>query len=335
MSTPREPLSPEERALAALLRMPAAGGEAGPSAAVDARVLASARAASGDAGRSGAGATSVPPAALDARRAGRTRPRARRWMQGAGVAASLVVAIGLGWRLQVEDADRRGTHAAAETAHVAVAPGPSVEAPAAGAAAAADAAGVEAAAAATSAVADDDATTEASQQAPRALERRSDDGAQDQSAAAARMRQQTQRFEPPPPPAPAPVAAPPPPPPSPLPHLRESRLPAAAPAAPASRVGAQAANAAAPSEPAPPAEEAGAGESLDRVEVTGARIAVGHIPVGEDARLPPAAWIERIRARRDAGDLNGARASLQRLRAAHARVAIPDDLAPLLADPAP
>lgn len=52
-------------------------------------------------------------------------------------------------------------------------------------------------------------------------------------------------------------------------------------------------------------------------------------PVSEDTALAPYAWFDRIRARRDAGDLAGARESLARLRAAHPDAAVPDDLADL------
>lgn len=54
--------------------------------------------------------------------------------------------------------------------------------------------------------------------------------------------------------------------------------------------------------------------------------------VHADARLAPDAWLQRIRARRAAGDIDSARASLQLFRRDHARHAIPDDLRPLLSD---
>ena len=53
-------------------------------------------------------------------------------------------------------------------------------------------------------------------------------------------------------------------------------------------------------------------------------------PVAEDAKLLPAAWLERIRARWRAGDRDGARASLATLRERHPQLVIPDDLQPLL-----
>jgi hypothetical protein len=55
--------------------------------------------------------------------------------------------------------------------------------------------------------------------------------------------------------------------------------------------------------------------------------------VKEDVRLESGEWLERIRSRRDEGDLDGARASLRLFRRDHPRVRIPDDLRVLLADP--
>ncbi|HEY0504851.1 MAG TPA: hypothetical protein VGD42_15320, partial [Lysobacter sp.] len=74
--------------------------------------------------------------------------------------------------------------------------------------------------------------------------------------------------------------------------------------------------------------------TLDRIEVTGSRMKSADVaavplaeqPVGDDAALDAPAWIERIRARRDAGDLDGARESLKRFRDAHPRVRLPRDL---------
>ena len=81
-------------------------------------------------------------------------------------------------------------------------------------------------------------------------------------------------------------------------------------------------------------------ELLDEVEVTGAPIQeappaetvtadaapIASLPVSEDARLPPSQWLQRIRERRDAGDLDGARASLARFRQDHPRERVPRDL---------
>ena len=89
----RDPLTPEERALADRLARLGPHGE--PSPALDARILDVARAA----------AVTPPPAATTARPAvphGR-RPRRRRWPVAIGTAATLVVVAGLAWQLRPVD----------------------------------------------------------------------------------------------------------------------------------------------------------------------------------------------------------------------------------------
>lgn len=76
---PREPLDAEERALAA--RLPRPHGRDEPDPATDARILAAAYAAA---------AAPAPPAT-----------RRRHWLVPAGLAASLCLALGLAWRLQL------------------------------------------------------------------------------------------------------------------------------------------------------------------------------------------------------------------------------------------
>lgn len=71
---------------------------------------------------------------------------------------------------------------------------------------------------------------------------------------------------------------------------------------------------------------------LDSIEVTGNRIALSGVPVREDARLPIEDWLQRIRQRRDTGDLDGARSSLMLFRREHPHHRVPDDLRAL---PAP
>ena len=80
---PREPLDAEERALAA--RLPRPHGRDEPGAGIDARILAAAHAA----------ATSPLPAA----------PRRRRWGVPVGLVASLCLAAGLAWRVQLAPTD--------------------------------------------------------------------------------------------------------------------------------------------------------------------------------------------------------------------------------------
>ncbi|HEY1139259.1 MAG TPA: hypothetical protein VGE88_03515 [Lysobacter sp.] len=72
--------------------------------------------------------------------------------------------------------------------------------------------------------------------------------------------------------------------------------------------------------------------TLDRVEVTGSRISAKldvdwtEIPVNDDTHQAPAEWLERIRARRDSGDLDNARASLELFQREYPRIRLPDDL---------
>lgn len=77
-----EPLEPEERALAQ--RLARLDAHAGPSAALDAKILAAA-------------AEGVHPAAAAPVQRRRTRPR---WPMGLGIAASLAVAVGVAWQLR-------------------------------------------------------------------------------------------------------------------------------------------------------------------------------------------------------------------------------------------
>ncbi len=81
--SPRQPLDAEERALAARLPRPHGRDESG--AGIDARILAAAHAA----------AASPLPAT----------PRRRRWIVPAGLAASLCLAVGLAWRVQLAPPD--------------------------------------------------------------------------------------------------------------------------------------------------------------------------------------------------------------------------------------
>lgn len=84
-----EPLTPEERELARLLGRRA---EQAPPAALDAAILAAARAAV-DAPAADAVASPEAP------RTQRTRPR---WPAVFGIAASMVFAIGIAWQLRPE-----------------------------------------------------------------------------------------------------------------------------------------------------------------------------------------------------------------------------------------
>jgi len=80
------------------------------------------------------------------------------------------------------------------------------------------------------------------------------------------------------------------------------------------------------------------GTTLDRIEVTGSRIRAdldvdwSQVPVNDDTHLPSIEWLERIRARRDAGAADSARASLKQFQREYPRIRLPEDLRALLAD---
>ena len=88
-----------------------------------------------------------------------------------------------------------------------------------------------------------------------------------------------------------------------------------------------------PSSPPPTTQANAAAEHDDtgvhRIGGTGSRLSLAELPVREDSRLEPAAWLQRIRDRRNAEDLDGARASLALFRQAHPRIRLPDDIARL------
>ncbi|MFZ5657333.1 MAG: hypothetical protein ACOY37_09825 [Pseudomonadota bacterium] len=296
-------LSPEERALAARLSAVDAGG---PPPALDARVLAAARAAVAPDGPGGAAST-----------ARTTTRRRRRWPTAVGAAATLVIAVGLAWQLKplldMPPPLRRPVEAApveaevlaqAEPVSPAAAPPPPV--------------------ASVAGVAAESAAPAARKAAPR--------------PAAPPARVASRRAQA------APVVE------------RES-APAQAPGEyldeavgdHADSVAAPVAAAAAP--PAPPAPPATRDEAarLERVEVTGGRVGDAAAPAGidtltvsgtrvfppvaSDASLGPVEWLERIRLRRDAGDVDAARASLRLFRREYPRHRLPDDLRALLAEP--
>jgi hypothetical protein len=309
----RDPLSSEERELAA--RLQRLGGPEGPPAALDARILAAARTAA------------APPASTRAKR----RPRFSIGLPAGaitaiGTAAALVIAIGTTWQLRPPD--RPAAQAPATDADDAIA----VEllAPR-GKPAGSDSAADEPAAAASQ-------RARASAAAPRAA---TAEGVANRRAAA--------------PDAAGPTAE----------TGIGSTGPAAPVAAePASTTAPQATASTPPSAPTaavpdtvepaaiapPPAEQAEASRHRQRATYTtaararaeprdGPRAAsartppidddavdLAAIPVREDANLPPGEWLERIRARRDAGDIDAARESLQRFVRAHPRLRPPRDL---------
>lgn len=310
MSAPdRDPLSSEERELAAHLQR--LGGPDGPPAALDARILAAARAAA------------VPPAPRHASR----RPRFATWLPGGaitavGTAAALVLAIGTAWQLRPVDRPAVQRPAIADDGAVAfelLGPREKAVPPSA-----TDEASAEVSAprppvpAAAPRASTSDSTTERRVAASDAAE----PTAGTRTAASA-----------------APAAA-------------ESDLPASETAstaitAPRSALPDAVERDAATPQSAVPVDASGPrrratyttaararAESDDRPRDAATRarpddrdaIDLAMIPVRADADLSPAEWLERIRARRDAGDVDAARESLQRFMRAHPRVRPPSDL---------
>lgn len=320
-----DPLTPEERELARLLGRP---GTSAPSARVDEAVLAAARAAAAPESpvASAPGRPTHPPV--------RTHRRRSRLPTILGVAASVVFAVGIAWQLKFDDPDMTPPPEAISVASDA-ATGPAAEHPPQKPAAqeqAVEAQAVEKRSAGTPAIAE---------RAPPP------------AAAPAAPKPQALDIAPAPPPAPAAyVTAPPPPAP-----LMAEEAPAPAAAASAAPI---------------PQERT----ELDRVVVTGSRIAQDRIGSADSARsaAPPAAlraqraapaaakaapsamsnaqpadavisaaveadallprrqWLDRIRERRDAGDHDTARASLERYLQQYPEVRVPRDLRPLLED---
>lgn len=334
----RDPLTSEERALAQ--RLSALGRHAGPSPALDARILASARAAT----------TQRPP-----------RRRRTRWPVGVGIAASLAVAIGIAWQLRPLPQDQ--WIPASESVPVdpaATAPAPAAERASAPATAADD---VADAATPAPEPATPRASSPSADPAPRA--RRATMPTPGAAAETQALTEQAQARDaaplseaapvvfddpapmdvaPPSPPAPPP---PPPPPaaPTPTPVFVPSPRPATPPAdAPSPAPSARAARAPAPaSTRAQPADR-----RLDAVVVSGTRIRRDDAS-GEDASAlpldqsaddaPPAsfttpesrdAWLQRIRELVQEGELDAARASLHEFRRRHPAHVLPEDLKVLL-----
>ncbi|PZS81120.1 hypothetical protein A7X84_12935 [Stenotrophomonas maltophilia] len=328
-----EPLTPEERELARLLGRRA---EQAPPAALDAAILAAARAAVDAPGTDVAAAPEAP-------RKQRTGPR---WPAVFGIAASMVFAIGIAWQLRPEPplvpAGETAAAAPAAAEDVAVADqaagsgsadsAVAVAEPAA-ASAAPESAPVSAAPAPAIARAHKPAPAKTAEVPAQAARSMAADAAADTSFAAL---------------PPAPAAAPPAPP---APAAYSAPAPAPAPAsAPAASGAMKARTAAAPAANAAEAERA---QALDRVEITSmkreapSRSAPGimrrgsdaglsadavQAEVDADARLPRRQWLQKIRARRDDGQRDLARASLERYVQQYPEARLPRDLRPLLDD---
>lgn len=337
-----EPLTPEERELARLLGRRT---EQAPPPALDAAILAAARAAV-DAPAAGT------VASADAPRARQARPR---WPAVFGIAASMVFAIGIAWQLRPEPppipageaqvaatpaaddavADQAAEGNAAETAMAPAPPAPEA------APFAAPQAVPPAASKATPIAAPAPALARAPVPAPAAPAEAPPPASAKAEVARARVAEPVADTAfaalPPPPPAAAPPA----------PVAYTAPAPASAPAP----VGAMQARSAAPvaastadAEPAP---------ALDRVQVTSSkRVATNRSAPGvmrrsseaglsadtvqaevdADARLPRRQWLQKIRERRDQDQRDLARASLERYIQQYPEARLPRDLRPLLDD---
>ena len=303
-------LTPEERELADRLARIAPRGT--PSAALDARILGAAHAVAG-------------------RKASPTHPRSR-WPALVGIAATVALAVGVVWQL-------RPVHEV---------PTARDEVP-------------------SSAVMRPQATTAMSEEAVPDRESDTRSVAESQSRAAdvaarpqpaeprARVLSRPSPLPSPPPPVvfddPSPVDAPksvrvpaPPAPPAPPPppllaptSAPTTNSPAAAAAtrsrryqaAPmAARMQRKAAETAAIESAV---SDAPAGPGIDADQRT---ITIADVPVESDRTLAPVDWIERIRQRRDSGDMDGARASLGALRQAHPTLELPEDVMAIVITPA-
>ena len=347
---PPEPLSPEERELAQLTARLGPQGE--PSPALDARVLAAAQAA-------------LRPAHA----AGSPR-RKPRWPVALGLAASMVLAVGIAWQLRPLQSS---PEIVASEAPAPAQPVADAQAPSAMAAAPAAPDEAESAAMADVMEAPAESATPAetvAKSAPRpaappppapvladrgsvvpdnARARSGQRAAKPAIAADSAVVVQTRttdRYQSPAPPAPpAPVAMP-------APAFAEEPSVAFAPA-PLEEVtlhresadtstSAVAGNArayfrtAAARETSAKASAANAqareNATLDRIEVTGTRLKRTdlQVPVSDDAQLPVNEWLERVRTRYGLGDAGAAKRSLLLFVKDHPGEPVPDDLEPLL-----
>lgn len=278
------PLDAEEQALAQALRGLPAGA---PSAELDARVMAMARASLAQPPRSAANSARRP------------RRRVLWWMSSA---AGAVLAAGIGWQLG-QDAGGLPSASAPAPQGAQMRPAEQEDSASLDVEIIRRSAPPISPAPAPSAAAD----VEASSPRARSVERA--------SQAAAPVAAPAPAVSMPPPSAPAPIAEP----------LQEQADAIAAEAAPPQDASAAKAE-----------DKDAEGSDLDRIIVTGTRVdaarldADGFPPLASDARLPPELWLERIRARRAAGQNDAARRSLKVFVRSYPYLVVPDDLRSLL-----
>jgi len=314
-----DPLTPEERELARLLGRPSATG---PAPAIDEAVLAAARTAVEAPAADAATWTLPPDTAVPAR-----RPRSR-LPAVFGLAASVIFAVGIAWQLKPEDPPapplaEPGAAPASSTAVTGTAP--AMEAAPPPPPAAAPPAVQQPRAAKTTAL------EPAPAAAPPATERGRDMSSPRPEAIAA-----------PAPPAPAPVQAPAPMMSSPAPQAASGyAMDTSEPALDSVVVTGSTIERAAPRaalKNAPPAKPAPSAPGVMRRAAAPMAAPASpddavqalHQAVAADASLPRKQWLKRIRERRDAGDVDTARASLERYLQQYPEVRIPRDLRQLL-----
>ncbi|MGQ4659724.1 hypothetical protein [Lysobacter sp. F6437] len=302
-----DPLTPEERELAE--RVGRIAPRATPSAELDARILGAAHTA--------AGRKAGPP---------RSRPR---WPALVGIAATLALAVGVVWQLRpvheapVERDEMPSSAMVRPTAAVAEAPVSERGLPR------------PAEPRATDIAAPAQSSEPRLRMLPPPAPRPSPPVVFDDPSPVSAPEVAALPAPPAAPPEPAPAPAPPPPPVPPAPPVPVMDTTAAAvnrPAA-AARARPQAdSKAAAMQREATDtaaakwaADDAQAGFSID-IDAHQRTITIADVPVDSDRLLDPVDWIERIRQRRDSGDLGSARASLDALREAHPALALPDDV---------
>lgn len=346
---PPEPLSPEERELAQLTARLGPQGE--PSPALDARVLAAAR-------------TALQPS----RPASRSRPKPR-WPVALGLAASMVLAVGIAWQLRplqssteivASEAPAPAQPEAGAQAPSAMAQAPVSEeaesvamadvmeapaSPAIPAGTVAKSAPRPAAPPPPAPVLADRSTVVPDDARARSGQRAAKPAIAADSSVIVQTRT-TDRYQSPAPPAPpAPVAMPAPAfaeepsvafAPAPLEEVtlhRESADTSTSAVAGNARANFRTAAARETSAKASAANaQARESATLDRIEVSGTRLKRTdlQVPVSDDAQLPVSEWLERVRTRYGLGDAGAAKKSLLLFVKDHPGEPVPDDLEPLL-----
>lgn len=282
---PHDPLSAEERGMADLLGRDTPAD--GPSAALDARIVSAARAAT------------APP---------RDTPR---WPAMAGIAATLAIAVGLAWQLRPATQGMDVQDEVPIAAEPAVRPRNSQQV----APVPEQAKGQDAGQAADTAMAE--AAPPTAQRPPEPTRETAASSPRDDVVRSRQATPPTSRKR-------APTA-----------ESVASEPPPAMPGTAVSEPAPMAFPAATP--PSPPPADARQSQAASRAsgDAMAAQETVAPSAVGSDEAWAeePEAWLARIRQRRDAGDVSGARESLERFVQAHPDRPLPDDLRRLLDTP--